>query len=109
MLAASCFFFRHFFPPSHIHNAVLVPRDDDFGAARQGFTVFASCAAGLPCALLRENDLSGAAGANRATDAAQHADSFIVRRINSTSCFSNTLAKNQKTHRAGKSSDNSQS
>ncbi len=59
----------------------LVARDDDFGSARQRFAVFAARAAGVPRAFLRENDFAGAARANRADDAAQHAHAFVVGRI----------------------------
>jgi hypothetical protein len=70
-----------------------VPRDDHLDAFVDRLTVFAPRASHAARAGLREQNLAGAAGPNRAADDAEQTDDFVVVRIGDQ----RTLAMNQNT------------
>src|SRR6516165_1479093 len=68
-------------PRANVGNALLVSRHHHLRAFPDGVTILTPCSARPARALLREDDLSGAAGPDRNRDASEHADHLVVGRV----------------------------
>src|SRR5579883_1725794 len=73
--------FEGVLPRPHVRDPLLVPRNHHLGAARDGIAVLAAGAGDAARALLRVNQLAGAAGADSDAQFPEHADHVIIGRI----------------------------
>src|SRR5262245_51303405 len=68
-------------PRANVGNPLLVTRHHHLGALADRVVILAPRSCRPARALLREDDLSGAAGSDRIRDASEHADHVVVGRI----------------------------
>src|SRR5260370_37548293 len=68
-------------PSLHVSNPALVARDQHFLAFGERTAVFTACSTGPAYSFLRKDDLTRAVRTNGNAHLAQHADHFIVQRI----------------------------
>src|SRR5215469_1487178 len=68
-------------PAAHVSDPSLVTRDHNLGALCDRSSIFAACPTTAPCPQLLEDDLPGAAAANRAGHVAEHTHHVVLNGI----------------------------
>src|SRR4026207_1641600 len=68
----------HFFPAAHVGNALLIARHHYFGVARNFFAGLGAHRRRTTRSGTRINQLTRSTGADRTSDAPQHADHVVV-------------------------------